>query len=73
MSAPRDATRMLSALNQALENKEMAAPVPEKQRVPGGSKWGDGTLEDPPGAGRRRGGVTAVGGVPGLRSPGHGV
>lgn len=43
----------------------MAAPVPQKPRVPGGSKWGGGTLEDPLGSGRRRGGVTVAGGFPG--------
>lgn len=47
-SAPRDATRMLSPLDQAPAEKEMATPVLQKQRVPGGSMWADGTPEDPP-------------------------
>lgn len=59
---------MPSTPDRALaEIKEMAAPVPEKRRAPGGSKSGDGTPEDPQGRGRQRPGG------PGLRSPGRGV
>lgn len=43
----------------------MAAAVPEKRRAPGNSKSGDGTPEDPQGAGRRRGGGDSGRGIPG--------
>lgn len=56
---------MLSTLDQALTDlKEMAVPVPEKQRASRGSKWGDGTPEDPLGAGRWRGMGDGGRGVP---------
>lgn len=57
---------MPSTPDRALaEIKEMAAAVPEKRRAPGNSKSGDGTPEDPQGAGRRRGGGDSGRGIPG--------
>lgn len=62
---PKRHTHAFNAESGAGRIKEMASPVLQKQRVPGGSMWADGTPEDPLGAGQRRGEGDGGRGFPG--------